>query len=225
MTAARRRCARSSAFAPAIWAKASLSGALPAVVHVAISVSTSRHRLPAVSLISVPPDASFPAPPAVSLISVPPDASFPARTAVLVLSVPPNESFPAPIAVWRPSVPPDASFPAPPPTGCYGRRLLRAAVVGSVQWPSSRRPLPRDVPVRRVFSSRPQPILVLVDVKSCAGCVPVVDVAKKCGRTAFQASALTSNRVLGELQLSTRQRSVVEDRTPQHTISSFKTLS
>ena len=45
MTAARRRCARSSAFAPAIWAKASLSGALPAVVHVAISVSTSRHRL------------------------------------------------------------------------------------------------------------------------------------------------------------------------------------
>ena len=29
-------------------------------------------------------------------------------------------------------MPPDASFPAPPPTGCYGRRLRRAAVVGSV---------------------------------------------------------------------------------------------
>ncbi len=43
ITAARRRCALTAAFAPAIWAKASLSRIFPAVVHVAISVSPLRH--------------------------------------------------------------------------------------------------------------------------------------------------------------------------------------
>ncbi len=71
--------------------------------------------------------------------------SFAALPAVSLISVPSNESFPARIAVWRPSVPPNACFPAPPPTGCHGRRLRHAAAVGSVQWPTSRRPLPRDV--------------------------------------------------------------------------------
>ena len=95
---------------------------------------------------SVPPNACFSAPIAVWRPSVPPDASFPARIAVLASSVPLNACFPARIAGWASSVPPDGCFPAPPPTGCHGRRLRRAAAVGSVQWPSSRRPLPRDVP-------------------------------------------------------------------------------
>jgi len=72
--------------------------------------------------------------------------SFAALPTVSLISVPPDGCFPAPIAVWMSSVPQNACFPAPPPTGCHGRRLRHAAVVGSVQWPSSRRPLPRDVP-------------------------------------------------------------------------------
>ena len=108
-----------------------------------------------------------------------PNAVSPARIPVLAFSVPPDGCFPARIVVLPPSVPPNACFPAPPPTGCHGRRLRHAAAVGSVQWPSSRRPLPRDVqspvtgiPARMIRMLRPR------DVKSRAECVPAVNAAR-----------------------------------------------
>ena len=162
MTAGRRRCALTEAFAPAIWAKASLVRHTFCSVQASVSVQTilwtdtdgSRARchlrfsfatLPAVSLISVPPDGCFPTRIAVLASSVPPNETFSALIAVWRPSVPPNACFPAPTTVFASSVPPNAVSPAPPPTGCHGRRQRRAAAVGSVLWPSSRRPLPRIV--------------------------------------------------------------------------------